>query len=51
MHLVNETNPDDHDNESNSRLMPRLERRKISISRTQLLRDAQYAISHVGSSR
>ena len=51
MHLVNETNSDDHDNESTSRLMPRLERRKISINRATLLRDAQHAINHVGPSK
>lgn len=51
MHLVNEANPDDHDNESNSRLVPRLERRKISINRATLLKDAQHAMNQLASSR
>ncbi|KAI6173302.1 Thyroid hormone receptor interactor 12 [Aphelenchoides besseyi] len=51
MHLVNEANPDDHDNESNSRLVPRLERRKISINRNTLLKDAQQAMNQLASSR
>lgn len=51
MHLVNETNPDDHDNESNSRLVPRLERRKITVNRANLLKDGQQAMANLGSSR
>lgn len=51
MYLVNETNPDDQDNESNSRLVPRLERRKITINRATLLKDSQQAMTQIGSSR
>jgi len=39
MHLVTEGS-DDHDNEATSRLIPRLERRKVTIKRNNLLADA-----------
>ncbi|KAI1712208.1 HECT-domain (ubiquitin-transferase) domain-containing protein [Ditylenchus destructor] len=51
MHLVNEGSNDDHDGESTSRLIPRLERRKISINRCSLLKDAQQALTQLGSSK
>ncbi|CAD5228981.1 unnamed protein product [Bursaphelenchus okinawaensis] len=51
MHLVNETNPDDHESESNSRLVPRLERRKIVINRSNLLKSAQDHLTTLGSSK
>uniref|UniRef100_A0A1I7SMU8 E3 ubiquitin-protein ligase n=1 Tax=Bursaphelenchus xylophilus TaxID=6326 RepID=A0A1I7SMU8_BURXY len=51
MHLVNETNPDDHESESNSRLVPRLERRKITINRSSLLKSAQEHLTNLGSSK
>ncbi|KAI1724061.1 HECT-domain (ubiquitin-transferase) domain-containing protein [Ditylenchus destructor] len=51
MHLVNEGSSDDHDGESTSRLIPRLERRKISINRCNLLKDAQQALTQLGSSK
>uniref|UniRef100_A0A915ES34 E3 ubiquitin-protein ligase n=1 Tax=Ditylenchus dipsaci TaxID=166011 RepID=A0A915ES34_9BILA len=51
MHLVNEGTGDDHDGESTSRLIPRLERRKVSINRTNLLKDAQQTLTQLGSSK
>lgn len=51
MHLVNDNTPDNHDNESSSRLVPRLERRKISINRATLLKDAQHSLSQLGTSK
>lgn len=51
MHLVNEANGEEHEGESASRLIPRLERRKVSISRTNLIKDAQHTMTQLGSSR
>lgn len=52
MYLVNEGNGDIHENnDTTSRLMPRLERKKISVNRNYLLKDAQHALSQIGSSR
>lgn len=52
MYLVNEGNGDIHDNnDSTSRLMPRLERRKISVNRNNLLKDAQNGLTILGFSK
>ena len=52
MYLVNEGSGDIHDsNDSTSRLMPRLERRKISVNRNNLLKDAQHCLAQLGSSK
>lgn len=51
MHLVNEATGDEHDSESTSRLIPRLERKKVSINRTNLLKDAQQIFSQLGNSK
>lgn len=51
MHLVNEGTGDDHDSDSTSRLIPRLERKKVSINRSALLKDAQQVMTQLGSSK
>lgn len=51
MHLVNEGTGDEHDNESTSRLIPRLERKKVSINRNNLLKDAQQVLTQLASSK
>lgn len=51
MHLVNETNGEEHEGESASRLIPRLERRKVTINRNNLIKDAQQTMTQLGSSK
>lgn len=51
MHLVNEVTGDEHDSESTNRLIPRLERKKVSINRNNLLKDAQQMFSQLGNSK
>ncbi|VDK18711.1 unnamed protein product [Anisakis simplex] len=50
MHLVNQTDGGHADGES-GRLTPRLERRKVSIKRDDLLRQAEQTMNHLGGSR
>lgn len=50
MHLVNQADGGHADGES-GRLTPRLERRKVSIRREDLLRQAEQALNRLGSSR
>jgi len=51
MHLVNEGNGDEADGESTSRSFPRLERRKVSINRQNLLKEAQNTMSALSNSK
>uniref|UniRef100_A0A914M452 E3 ubiquitin-protein ligase n=1 Tax=Meloidogyne incognita TaxID=6306 RepID=A0A914M452_MELIC len=55
MHLVSEVNNDDgHEgasHDTNSRLIPRLERRKVSIKRNDVLKDAQQILTQMSSSK
>ncbi|VDK88232.1 unnamed protein product [Litomosoides sigmodontis] len=50
MHLVNQTDGGQSDGES-GRLTPRLERRKVSVRRDDLLRQAEQTFHHLGCSR
>lgn len=50
MHLVNQTDGGQGDGES-GRLTPRLERRKVSVRRDDLLRQAEQTLHHLGGSR
>lgn len=50
MHLVTEGN-DDHEGESTNRLIPRLERRKVTVKRNNLLADAISTFHQMGSSK
>ncbi|VDN06437.1 unnamed protein product [Thelazia callipaeda] len=50
MHLVNQTDGGHNDGES-GRLTPRLERRKVSVRRDDLLRQAEQTFHHLGTSR
>ncbi|KAK6111818.1 HECT-domain (ubiquitin-transferase) family protein [Brugia pahangi] len=50
MHLVNQTDGGQGDGES-GRLTPRLERRKVSVRRDDLLRQAEQTLHHLGCSR
>lgn len=50
MHLVNQVESGQNDGES-GRLTPRLERRKVSVKRDDLLRQAEQTFHHLGSSR
>ncbi|OZC06632.1 hypothetical protein X798_06384 [Onchocerca flexuosa] len=50
MHLVNQTDGGQSDGES-GRLTPRLERRKVSVRRDDLLRQAEQTLHHLGGSR
>ncbi|KAM3728915.1 E3 ubiquitin-protein ligase [Dirofilaria immitis] len=50
MHLVNQTDGGQNDGES-GRLTPRLERRKVSVRRDDLLRQAEQTLHHLGCSR
>lgn len=50
MHLVNQTDGGHSDGES-GRLTPRLERRKVSVRRDDLLRQAEQTMNHLGHSR
>lgn len=50
MHLVNQTDGGHSDGES-GRLTPRLERRKVSIKRDDLLRQAEQTMNQLGTSR
>lgn len=55
MHLVSEVNNDDgHEgatHDANSRLIPRLERRKVSIKRNDVLKDAQQILTQMNTSK
>uniref|UniRef100_A0A915N5H9 E3 ubiquitin-protein ligase n=3 Tax=Meloidogyne TaxID=189290 RepID=A0A915N5H9_MELJA len=55
MHLVSEVNNDDgHEgasHDTNSRLIPRLERRKVSIKRNDVLKDAQQILTQMSTSK
>uniref|UniRef100_A0A914ZIP5 E3 ubiquitin-protein ligase n=4 Tax=Parascaris TaxID=6254 RepID=A0A914ZIP5_PARUN len=50
MHLVNQADGGHSDGES-GRLTPRLERRKVSVRRDDLLRQAEQTMNHLGHSR
>lgn len=50
MHLVNQVDGGQTDGES-GRLTPRLERRKVSIKRDDLLRQAEQALNSLGNSK